>query len=350
MNSIIIRLLVIIILIPSAVFAQQNVTYPRGVFQDADGEDFRAKNLPSKYFNELWTYHINLDNGMQVLYTFSINDFGAFKGRVTGIKLSVSWKDGQTYVVNKEYSPDTFVSEPDSNYIQLHPDRSYWAKGSFDDTHRLFFHNTKKGIQYDVDLTFYDIAKGKVFGNGVYKVGNNEIGISLLIPHAKVKGMVAINRDTLNVTGVGYMDHVYQNNLSNEIIDRTYRIKTGNAQNGMFFHFIKLRKTDLKAPIGYGVAYKNGVAQMITPTDIEQISTDSKTRELDSYVMIKAFQTDSLYIRVKEHLNTYSMLNELGGVKKFLAKQVIGGELIEMNGTVTINGNQPGYFYYLVAK
>jgi len=49
-------------------------------------------------------------------------------------------------------------------------------------------------------------------------------------------------------------------------------------------------------------------------------------------------------------MDTYSLLNELGGIKKFLAKQVIGGELVELNGTVTINGNRPGYFYYLVAK
>lgn len=347
MNSIIIRLLVLFILMPAGVFAQQSITYPRGVFQDTGADDFRAKNLPSKYFNELWTYHINLDNGIQVIYTFSINDFGAFKGRVTGVKLSLSWKDGKTYVVNKEYSPDTFILEPDSSYIRLHPDRPYWAKGHFDDEHRLFFHNTKQGVQYDVDLTFFNASKGKTLGDGVYKIGNNEIGISLLMPHAKVKGMVALNGDTLNVTGVGYMDHIYQNNLSNEIIDRSYRIKTGDAENGLYLHFMKLNRSGLESPIGYGVSYNNGVPQMITPSEIQQITTD---KDLDQFVMIKPYQTDSLNVRVKKHLNTYSLLNELAGIKKFLAKKVIGSELIEMNGTVTINGNQPGYFYYLVAK
>ncbi len=350
MNSLIIRLLIALFLLPAFAQSQHIVKYPRGKFQDTDAEDFLARNLPSKYYNELWTYHINLDNGVQIVYTFSINDFGAFKGRVTGVKLFISWKDGKTYVVNKEYSPDTFVTDGENNYIRLHPDRPYWAKGSFDDTHRLFFHNTKDGIQHDVDLTFYDIAQGKILGNGVYSVDNDEIGISLLMPHAKVRGIVAINGDTVKATGVGYMDHVYQNNLSSEIIDRTYRIKTGNAQNGMFFHFVKLRKTELQTPIGYGVAYKNGIAEMITPTAIQQLSSDKKTRELDNYVMIKPFQTDSLNIRVKKHLNTYSLINELSGIKKFLAKKVIGGELVEMHGTVTINDKQPGYFYYMVAK
>lgn len=338
-----------LILVPAALSAQ-TVFFPVGSFGDADGEDFEAKNLSSKYYNELWTYHVHLDNGVQLIYTFSINDFGSFKGRVTGVKLSVTWTDGNTYVVNKEYNPSTLIVDPDSSYIRPHPDRPYWGKGSFDDKHRLFFHNTNDGVQYDLDLTFKNMAKGKVLGDGVYKVGNNELGISLLIPHAEVSGMVAINQDTLQVTGVGYMDHIYQNNLSSEIIDRSYRIKTGDKENGMFFHFLTLKKAGLQTPIGYGVGYKNGLEYMITPSSIERVESDPKTSELDSYIKVKPYQTDLLNVRVKKHMDTYSLLNELGGIKRFVAKKVIGGELIEMNGTVTINQNQTGYFYYLVAK
>jgi hypothetical protein len=349
MQSFLIRLLLLISLVPSGVQAQ-TVFYPNGTFQDTDGDDFIAKNLPSKYYNELWTYHINLENGVQLIYTFMINDFGSFKDRATGVKLSVTWTDGNTYVVNKKYDPSTFITEPDNNYIRLHPTRPYWAKGSFNDKHRLFFHNTKEGVQYDLDLTLYDIAQGKTLGDGTYKVGNNELGIALLIPHAKVKGFVAINGDTLNVKGVGYMDHIYQNNLSSEIIDRSYRIKTGDAQNGMFFHFLSLKNSGIQSPIGYGVGYTNGIPHMLTPSQIERVSSDSKVHDLDTHVKIKPYQSEMLNIKVKKHMDTYSLLNELGGIKKFLAKQVIGGELIEMSGTVTINGDKPGYFYYMVAK
>ena len=349
MKSSFFRLFLFLFLIPAALSAQP-VNFPVGSFGDASDEDFEARNLSSKYYNELWTYHVHLDNGVQLIYTFSINDFGSFKGRVTGAKLSVTWTDGETYVVNKEYDPSTLIVEPDSNYIRLHPNRTYWAKGSFDDEHRLFFHNTKEGVQYDLDLTFSNIAKGKTLGNGVYKVGDNEFGLSLLIPHADVKGFVAINRDTLQVTGVGYMDHIYQNNLSSEIIDRSYRIKTGDKENGMFLHFLTLRKSGIQTPIGYGVGYRNGMEYMITPSTIDRVESDSKIRELDSYIRIKPYQTEVMNVRVKKHMNTYSLLNELGGIKRFLAKQVIGGELIEMNGTLMINQNQPGYFYYLVAK
>lgn len=328
----------------------QTVYFPTGGFQDADGDDFVEKNLPSKYYNELWTYHINLDNGIQIINTFSINDFGSFKGRASSVKLSVSWKDGNTYVVNKEYDTSDFIAEPENKYIRLNPDRPYWAKGSFENEHRLFFHNTKDGVQYDVDLTFFDIAQGKTLGDGIYKVDGNELGLSILIPHAKVKGIVAINGDTLQVTGTGYMDHLYQNNLSTEFIDRSYRLKTGDDQNGLYLHFLKLKKGGLQVPIGYGVGYKNGQPYLLTPSHIDRIKSDNNTRELDTHIEVKPYQTDLLSVKVKKHLATYSILNELGGIKKFLAKQVVGGELVELNGTVTINNNIPGYFYYMVAK
>ncbi len=345
MNQIFRLFISLILLLPIGLNAQ-HVEYPTGSFKQAGAEQFEAKNLSSKYYNELWTYQMQFDNGMQVVYTFSINDFGSFKGRVTGANLSVSWKDGNTYVVNKEYNPNTLIVEPDSNYIRLHPERPFWAKGSFDDTHRLFFHNTKDGIQYDVDLTFYDIAAGKVLGDGVYKSGGNEIGLSLLIPHANVKGFVAINGDTVKVNGTGYMDHIYQNSLSTDIIDRSYRVKAGDTQDGYYFHFLTLKKAD---PIGYGVGYRKGIEFLMTPAYIRRMEKDKHVSELDSYVAIKPYQTEVLNIRVKKHLNTYSIINELGGIAKFLAKRVVG-ELVELNGTIEINHSMPGYYYYLVTK
>lgn len=346
MTSSSIKLLLLLVFLPIGLNAQKTISFPDGTFHDTDDEDFLARNLPSKYYNELWTYHLNLDNGVQVVYTFSINDFGSFKSRVTGGKLMVHWTDGKSYVVNKEYSPEQFINEADSNYIRLHENRTYWAKGSFDDEHTLNFRTTKDGTQYFLNVTLFDIAQGKTIGDGTYKIGDNEIGISLLIPHAKVKGRLAINGDTLNVSGTAYMDHVYQNNLSTKIMDRSYRIKTGDDENGMFFHYIILQESGSHIPIGYGVGFRNGFEYLLTPQAINRIH---RKGNLDIEVMIKSHQADSLNIKVINHMDTYSMLNELSRMQKFVAKRVIGGELIEMFGSVTINETKPGYFYYMVA-
>lgn len=347
MNYKLAGLLSLILLLPLLISAQNRTSTPEGAFRDATSQDFAAKNLSSKYFNELWTYHIQLDNGVQVIYTFSINDFGSFRGRVTGAKLIVHWKDGRNYVVNKEYSPSDFINEPDSNYIRLNPDRPYWAKGKFNEEHRLSFQGNKDGVQYDLDLTLFDIADGKVLGDGVYNLGSNEIGLYLLIPHAKVMGTVTINGETVRASGSAYMDRIYQNNLSTEIMDRSYRIKSGDDEDGFFFHFISLNTSGTSTPIGYGIRYQDGMATMLTPADIKQIRTSSK---LDEELHVNPYQMPSMNIKVDKHYNTYSMLDELGRFKKFVAKQVIGGELIEMNGTVKIDGSKPGYFYYMVTN
>ncbi|MDR9417407.1 hypothetical protein [Gracilimonas sp.] len=334
-----------LLLLPLIVSAQNRTSTPEGTFRDATSQDFAAENISSKYFNELWTYHIQLENGMQVIYAFSINDFGSFKGRVTGAKLIIQWKDGKTYVVNKEYSPADFINEPDSNYIRLNPDKPYWAKGRFENEHRLSFDGNKDGIEYELNLSLYDIATGKVLGDGVYNFGSNELGLYLLIPHAKVKGSVSINGEKVEAIGTAYMDRMYQNNLSTEIMDRSYRIKYGDDENGLFLHFITINAAGSKTPIGYGVRYQNGMATMLTPSEIEQVKS---TVKLDEEIVINPYQMDAFNVKVNKHYNTYSMLDELGRFKKFLAKQVIGGELIEMNGTINIDNTKPGYFYYMV--
>ncbi|MDZ7806573.1 MAG: hypothetical protein U5K71_05620 [Gracilimonas sp.] len=340
------RLLTVVILFSAttSLLAQS----PKGSFRDTTPEDFVAKNLPSKYYNELWTYHADLNNGIQLVITFSINDFGSsFKERVTGGKLMVAWKDGQNYVVNKEYSPSDLISEAEDYYLRLHPERNYWAKGSLDDEHRLYYKTEKNGVKYDVDITFYDIAQGKAHGDGVYTIGSHQLGLTIPIPHASVKGYVAINDDTVQVNGTGYMDHLYQDNLTTDLIDTSYRVKQGDDTNGFYFHFLKIKSGRSRSTIGYGVGYKNGMAHLLSPSGIE---VKQSRDNLDSKVVYGTYQDGNLSVTVENLLNEYSLINELGSVQKFFVKKVVGGELLEMHGTANINRDKDGYFYYMVAK
>lgn len=334
----------ILLLLSTSLAAQS----PNGSFRDTTPEDFVAKNLPSKYYNELWTYHADLNDDIQMVLTFSINDFGSsFKERVTGGKLMVAWKDGDSYVVNKEYAPSDLISEAEDHYLRLHPERNYWAKGSLDGEHRLYYKTEKNGVKYDVDLTFYDISQGKALGDGIYKIGSHEMGLTIPIPHASVKGYIAINDDTVQVNGSGYMDHLYQNNLTTELIDTSYRVKQGDSTNGFYFHFLKIKSGRSRSTIGYGVGYKNGMAHLISPSGIE---VERSNDDLDSQVVYGTYQDGDIQVTVEKLLNEYSLINELGSVQKFFVKKVVGGELLEKHGTARVDGNKDGFFYYMVAK
>lgn len=321
---------------------------PKGSFRDTTPEDFVAKNLPSKYYNELWTYHANLNEGIQLVVTFSINDFGSsFKERVTGGKLMVAWKDGNSYVVNKEYSPDDLISEAKDHYLRLHPERNYWVKGSLDNEHRLFYKTQKNGVKYDIDITFYDIAQGKALGDGEYKIGSHKLGLTIPMPHASVKGYVSINDDTVEVSGTGYMDHLYQDNLTTDLIDTSYRVKQGDEENGFYLHFLKIKNNHSRSTIGYGVGYKNGMAYLLSPSAIEVKRSND---DLDSKTIFDTYQDGKIDVEAYKLLNKYSLINELGSVQKFFVKKVVGGELLEMHGNALINGSKEGYFYYMAAN
>ena len=330
----------LLLLLFTGTSASQLIVNPTGEFRSIEPNDFLAKNLPSKYYNELYTYQVQLDSGVQVLYTFSINDFGSFKSRVTGGKIAVRWLDGKNYIANKEYSVDKFINKADSNIIILHPERRYWAKGSFDDEHTINFKTTKDGVAYDIRLTLYDIAKGKIWGDGTYKIRGNEFGLSLLIPHAKVKGHVSINGEKIEAEGTAIMDHIYQKNLPTKLIHKSFRVKSGDDQNGYMFNFITVKNKDELIPIGYGIKFKNGVPNKITPDSIE-FNESKKTHGvyLNTDLTIKPKQTDEIRFEVTDHFNSYSILDELRGIRKMVAKRVLRGEVVEMNGLALVNGD-----------
>ncbi len=339
-----------LLLLFTATSVSQLIENPNGEFRSIEPNDFLAKNLPSKYYNELYTYQVQLDNGVQVLYTFSINDFGSFKSRVTGGKMAVRWLDGKDYIANKEYSVDKFINKADSNIIILHPERRYWAKGSFDDEHTINFKTTKDGVAYDVRLTLYDIAKGKIWGDGVYKIRGNQFGLSILIPHAKVKGHVSINGEKIEAEGTAVMDHIYQKNLPTKLIHKSFRVKSGDDQNGYMFNFITVKDKDELIPIGYGIRYQDGIPKKITPESIE-FNESKKTHGvyLNTNIVIQPKETDEIRFEVTDHFNSYSILDELGGIKKIIAKRFLRGEVIEMNGLALVNGEK-AFFSFMAIK
>jgi len=352
MNSILFRFSFIVLLI--AIFGMnssaQIIQFPNGDFRSTEPEDFLAKNYPSKFYNELYTYQFQLENGVQIVYTFSINDFGSFKSRVTGAKLMVRWLDGNDYVVNKEYPIDIFRNEADSNIIVLHPERNYWAKGRFDKKHIIRFETTKEGVSYDIQLELINITNGVIWGDGVFKIKGNDFGITLLIPHAEVEGFVSINGERIEAKGTAIMDLTYQKSLSTKFLNNGYRIKSGDKDNGYVFNFLTIKEKDDIIPFGYGIRFKDGEQKFISPRNIV-IAKSNKTHGfwLNTDFMITLQDGKQVNIKLKDHFDSYSILDELRGLRKTIAKRILRGEVIELNGTADIN-NQDGFFSFIIIK
>ncbi len=48
-------------------------------------------------------------------------------------------------------------------------------------------------------------------------------GMFIHVPHARITGFVAINKDTLKISGFAYMDHTFQSKTGPRLIKRGHR-------------------------------------------------------------------------------------------------------------------------------
>jgi len=345
-NNLLAGTLILLLLVDSSntVSAQDTSSY----IDSLTHETMKPRNFESKFYNELWTYHITLDNGYQIVYAFTITDFGSYKDRVTGCKFQTTWRNGKHHVVRKEYDPKELVYDSTQNMLRLHPDRNIYARGKFDDKHQLLFETNKDGNSYFADLEITSIAKPQVRGDGMFEVDGNRIGLYFPIPHGKVKGTLAINDDTLhNISGTVYMDHLIQTELGVNIFDSGYRFKQGDDSDGIVGTFLKPQKSDALA--GYAITFNNGISKIINPVK-QQIKAKKELRGINygEKIDFTLSTEEQLTIEINEIIKTYSILDEIGGFKSFIAKKIMGGEMVQFNGTATINSKKSAVFNYFI--
>lgn len=321
---------------------------PEGYLHNSVVQSMIPRFDHSSYYYETWTYHIVLDNGIYIIYEFNITDFGAFKERVSGAKFQITWLDGKTHVARKEYNLNTFAYDSTRNKIELHPRRTYWAQGRFDSVHTVNFDTKKKGVDYHTTLELYDIAKSQIWGDGHFVVQGTEMSLAFPVPHAKVRGMVALNGDTLrNVSGVAFMDHIHIKDKVTSLFKRGHRIKIGDAQNGKLINV--MQSNDSNRLLGYGIDYNNGKATLLKPAEIKDLSK-GKVRgvQFSEASKLRFENGDTVEVTVDKVLDDYSILDELGGIQKFFAKKYLGGQVIEFNGMGHAASSDSMIFNYFI--
>jgi len=311
-------------------------------------ETMRPHNLESDAYNELWTYHITLNNGYHIIYAFTITDFGSAKDRATGLKFQTTWKNGNHYVVRKEYDPEDLVYDSTKNLLKLHPERPFYGKGPFEKEHNLHIKTSKDGVDYFADFTIYDTKPSMIWGDGTFEVDGKKVILSFPIPHGKVEGDIAINGDTLkNISGTVYMDHLTQTDLGVNIFESGYRINMGNGHNGLTATLLKPLKSDTL--LGYGIEFKNGIESLVIPKNANILEKEKiRGNKVAKRLRVEFENRAPLTISIDRVLYDYSILDELGGFKKFFAKRILGGELIQFNGYADTDNNEQVIFNYFI--
>ncbi len=336
---------IITFLIPYKGVSQSFVDSPNGGLEFLNGDDIKQHEKKGGYYNELWNYHIVLDNGSEIYLNYSISHYGGVRDAVSGARLSLINWNNKNYEAAREYNLDRFIFHEDSYKFDLNPDRGIWFEGRLPNEHSINFNTKKNGTLFDIKLDFSDIETGFTWGDGKFLLGNDdEAGLFTPIPYARISGFVALNGDTVKVSGTASMNQTYQTNIGTKLFQDSFRFYSQNDGkiNAGYFLVPKDRQNEV---VGYAYESTNSGFEIKKPTSLERL--DSKKflgEKIYSKIKICYVEHPCEIITVKEINEKIAMLDELGGFKKMLAKRFLGGDIIELRGSALINNKYPVFY------
>ncbi len=323
---------------------------PEGDLRQTGWADMLPHTMSGDYYNEFWSYHVFLENDLHLHLTFSLANFGSFKSPVSGGKLFVSNFKGNNYNVAREFAIEHLVIDEDRNKIRLHEGREIYLSGKLPYGHHIYYRTSKDGVSYLVDLDFHDIHQGYTWGDGVFRLENEDMGIFVHIPRAEVTGIVAIDNDTLEVSGTAYMDHTFQTNLSSKVVDKGFRHITHTDSGFHIGYYLVPKKRSRADVIGLSLIRENSPTILERPKQIAVLDSDRiGGRTVPRYLEVVFDSGKRSVINRQQDFQHVSFLEEVGGIRRRLVRSFLGGEVIEYVGTGKLNGNIPiNYNFFLV--
>lgn len=331
-------LLLSFILFNTVHLAHSQVSNPNGILQATTDDDIWAHTLTGNQFNEFWNYQFYLNNDMTVHITFSVADFGTLKSAVSGVQVSIHNFNGQQYQLSREYDLEHLVQDRENFIFRNRAEREIFFEGKLPENHRVRIQTTKDGVSYDIDLNLSNIQEGFKWGNGRYRIGSEEVGIMTHIPYSQVNGFIELNGVRRSVNGTAYMDHTFQNSTTTNLMNSGYRyIHHNNPDEWDIIYFMLPNASRDQKTIGYRVQNEYGKIHLQGVDQILKIDTSQIFDENVAQVIEIQFNdgNSTQILRTSNH-EKFSVLGELGGLARSVARRFLGGEVIHFRGEATL--------------
>lgn len=345
---------ILFILISTAVSAQ--ISNPEGVMHPTNDDDIWAQTLEGSHFNEFWTYHFYLNDGMKVHITFTAANFGSLKSAVSGVQFSIDRLNGKLYQVSREYDLNLLVQDRETYMWRNRMARELYFVGKLPEEHKVYISTEKDDIQYNIELDLHNIQKGIKWGDGFYNIDGEKVGMYTHIPYAEVTGTIGVDGHNEEVSGTVYMDHTFQNETTTRLIHSGYRyIYHEDEDNWDLIYLMLPENSDQNETIGYRLKKSNGE---ITLNGVDRITqmTNSETfgEDLPRILELQLDNGDTLRLNRTKDTEKFSVLGELGRIAKSVARRFLGGEIVHFRGDAVLmeQGKRPthGYYHYLVVE
>lgn len=332
----------------AAVPGDERVEVPTGAARAVTADDFRPHRATGSAYNEVWSYTFLLSDGMQATMSLSKADLGSLMSPVSGAEFSISGFDGATYRAAKQYGAEDLRFSPGTSKLEVHP--NIYVEGALPQRHRVRFQAAKHGTEYEVDLTLSDIAAGLTWGDGVFQLGSQRVGMFIHIPYARVAGTVTIGGVTKRVSGTAYMDHTFQSDFATKLVRSAYRYvqHSGDMEVG---YFIEPASRYENRVIGLAAVRRGGRFQLRKPESLQVVSTRPALGVgVPNQLAVRYAGGGQTIINRERDQQTFSALDELGGIQKAVAKQYVGGEAVVFRGRGSTNQRGRVVYDYLIVK
>lgn len=315
-----------------------------------------AKTLTGSHFNEFWSFHFFFEEDITVHATFSAANFGSLKAPVTGLQLSVKGLNQTIYQLSREYDLPHLIQDRELGEFRLRKEREIYFQGDLPGELRVRIHTTKDGVEYDLDLLLKTSKSGLKLGDGIFRVGDEDIGFLTHVPYAEASGRIRISQTEVRVEGTAYLDHVYQYQTTTRLIDSGYRFIQHQDQDNWDLIFIMI--PDHSVPdqvIGQRIRSRQG--------DVSSSIVRKAERRADEYLFGNRV-TSELHIelsdgqivtlrRTADH-ERFSVLSELNRFARAAARRFLGGEIIHFRGEAQLSdsSNKPyeGHYNFFIVR
>jgi hypothetical protein len=332
----------------SANHLDEAVIVPSGGERTLTAEDFRPHRPSGSAYNEIWSYSFLLNDGMQATFSLSYARLGGLMSPVSGAEFAISGFDGRSHRAAKEYGAEALTYTPAAGRLQVHP--RIYVEGTLPHRHSVRFAAGKHGVDYDVALELTDIAAGLTWGDGVFRLGTDQIGMFLHIPYARVAGTVTIGGVTKRVTGTAYMDHTFQTNFPPRLVRSTYRyVQHGGTMEVGYLIAPHGRFED--RVVGIGAVREGGRFRLRKPEAAEVVSTRrSLGADVPRQLAVRFEGGAQTVLNRERDQQSFSALEELSGLQKGIVRRFIGGEVVVFRGRGTTNRGGRVAYDFLVVK
>ena len=318
------------------VSAAAEIVPPQGSSHWANRSDFFAKNLQSEKATEAWTYQFIFDNGTRAYVNYATIIIPT-SGKKIGCDIAITGLKGKNSNIGRQYPLERWKELKDQNKISIKEE--YIMEGIPGKNHRVLFTANKDGFgKFLLDVTFTSAQKGKVPGNGNWKINGQTYGAAVLLPYGRVSGKIAHDGDTLEVKGYGYLEHTWQTGNATDLAVRAFNVS--EASKGAYAGRIAIDKDG--NPFGYFMQKNAEGTTILFPKNIlaGEKNYDGEDFPKSAFKIIWQNSPDTLTLDMTKPKQKFSMLENFDGrFAKKATKLMLGGEIFFWRGRTKSNGN-----------